>query len=184
MRHLQLLALPGFQGAALQGWGMGEGRGGEHHVLAVAEVGAQLTVEEPAAADVTQQGEAFRAVVIDLQPQAAEAPARVAVEHVGGGDAVALEALDQVTAGIDAIAVAIQAQAFDAGVVPGFPNQVVLHPCDSLSCAVNRLPGDGQCGAVRRIRTLPGDVCQPLPTIARFFVAAVRFRRCAAGPVG
>lgn len=64
--------------------------------------------------------------------------------------------------------VANQAQAFDAGVVPGLPNQVVLHPCDSLSCAVNRLPGDGQCGAVRRIRILPDNVCQPLPTAVRF----------------
>ena len=66
MRHLQLLALPGFQGAALQGWRVDAGRRRKHHLLAVAQVGAQLIVEESTAAYVALQSKALRFVSIDL----------------------------------------------------------------------------------------------------------------------
>ncbi len=50
---------------------------------------------------------------------------------------MAFEVLQQMTAGINAIAVAIQPQVLYARGVPGFPNHIVLQPCDSLFCTAS-----------------------------------------------
>src|SRR3990167_9238707 len=68
--HLQLFALAVFQGAALQGRGMGKGRVGEHDLLALVQVGPWFAVMEPVAAYIALEVDAQLAVIVDFQPQA------------------------------------------------------------------------------------------------------------------
>ena len=137
-----LVALPGFQGTALQRRRVGEGRGRQHDVLALLQVRAMLAVEQPAATQIALQADAALAVVVDLEPEAAEAPACVTVDQVVGNDAVALDHLHEVAGRVDAVGILTQAQGFHAGGVPGFPYQGLLHrstPCRARNRREGRL---------------------------------------------
>src|SRR3990167_8587510 len=133
---------------------MGKGRVGEHDLLALVQVGPWFAVMEPVAAYIALEVDAPLAVIVDFQPQATKAPARVAVEHIGGGDAVAAQALHQMAGGLDTVFVDIQAQVFHAGVMPWFPYQGLLHARDSKPARV----GAGRAGAAARLGagTFPG----------------------------
>ena len=47
---LHLITLPGLQRTALQGWGVDEGRGREHDMLALLQIGTRYAIEQPVAA--------------------------------------------------------------------------------------------------------------------------------------
>ena len=52
VRHAEALAIADGQAAGLQQCGVGKGRGGQHHLLAVSEVRARAAVEMPVTADI------------------------------------------------------------------------------------------------------------------------------------
>jgi len=60
------------------------------------------------AAQVTLQAELARPLVVDLEPEAAKAPAWVAIDHVAGRDAVASDHLHEVAGGVNAIGILVQ----------------------------------------------------------------------------